>query len=91
MQYIGYDYAKNNNIIGDVIYAWLIGVPDLNIHTKGKVIKDWREEKVCLNIGDRSPDSVVPRTIDDWTKQQADKRFHKSAYTKAYLRGYFKI
>jgi len=91
MQHIGYDFAKDNNMIGDVIYSWLQGVKDLNIHTKGKVLADWREGKVLLNVGDRSPRHMDKESIESWTKSQIDKRYHRKAYQSAYLKNFFKL
>lgn len=91
MQHVGYQYAKDHGIIGPVIAAWMRETPDLNIHTRGYVIKDWREEKCLLQIGDRTCGSSIPQIIEEWTKFQADKKYHKEAYLKAYLKGYFKV
>jgi hypothetical protein len=91
MQHIDYDYAKRNKIIGQVIYSWMQNVPDLNIHTKGKVIKDWREGNCCLNIGNKSPGLVDLQTLNDWTKHQINKNYHQRAYQSAYLKGFFKL
>jgi len=91
MQHIGYDYAKDNNMIGDVIYSWLQGVKDLNIHTKGRVIADWREGKVLLACGEKTPGYMNKESLDGWAKAQSDKRFHQKAYQSAYLKNFFKL
>ena len=92
MQYIEYEFAKDNDIIGQTIYIWLQTVGNtLNIRTKGKIISDWREGKLMLNIGDTHPGIVTQQTLDNWTKFQADKTYHKKAYQSAYLKGYFKL
>lgn len=92
MQYIGYQYAKDNNIIGLVIYNWLKVTPDLNIHTRGHVLKDWREEKCLLNTGDFNSGSSIPKIIEEWEKYQANPKYHKKEYLKKYLeRNLFKL
>lgn len=92
MQYIAYKFAKDNNVIGLVIYNWLKITPDLNIHTRGNVIKDWRAGKVLLNTGDFNSNSSIPRIIEEWTKQQTNPKYHKDEYIKKYLeRNLFKL
>jgi hypothetical protein len=91
MQYVDYQYAKDNGIIGPVLAAWIKGTPDLNIHTRGHVIKDWREEKCLLNIGEQNSGSLIPEIIEQWTKLQANPKYHKQSYMMAYLKGYFKV
>ncbi len=91
MQYIEYEYAREHKIVGDLLYQWLKTVKHLGIRTKGHTIKDWREGKVLLNVGDIGPGSSSPKMIEEWTKNQADKDYHRKAYQSAYLKGYFKI
>ena len=91
MQYIEYEVAKDNDIIGQVLYSWLQTVRHLTLETKGNVIKDWRNGKLFLNVGDRGPGFVNQRTLNDWTKHQIDKDYHSKAYQSAYLKGFFKL
>ncbi len=92
MQHIGYKFAKDKGIIGAIIYEWMKGVQHLNIHSKGKIIKDWREEKCLLNIGSKNPKVILDSlAYNDWCKQQINTKFHREAYQKAYLKGYFKV
>ena len=91
MQYIDYPYAKKNNCIGLVIYLWMKITPNLSLEARGHTIKNWREDKCLLNIGDKSPGFANQEILNEWTKQQIDPRFHRESYQKAYLKGYFKI
>jgi hypothetical protein len=91
VQHIGYDYAKDHNCIGLVIYLWMKNTSDLNIHTRGNVIKDWRNKKCLLAIGATNPGFVNLETLNEWAKQQANPKFHREAYQSAYLKGYFKV
>lgn len=93
MQYIEYKYAKDNNIVGQVLYEWINITPDLSIYTRGKVIKDWIEEKVLLNTGEKRPEWFsTPKIIEAWERDQADPKYHKKQYTQKYLeRNLFKL
>jgi hypothetical protein len=91
MQYVEYEYAKENKIVGKILYAWMKLTPDLTLETRGKIIRDWRFGALLLNVGDRGPRFVNQRTLNDWTKHQIDKDYHQKSYQSAYLKGYFKL
>ena len=91
MQYIEYEYAKKNKMVGKAIYSWLQRVPHLDIQTKGQVIKSWRKGEVFLNIGDRYPNLLTTKGTREWTKTQINKKYHNLAYQSAYLKQFFKI
>ena len=91
MQYIEYQYAKDNKIIGQVIYLWMKKTPYLSLETRGYAIQDWRDGKCLMNIGETNPGFVDEKVLNEWSKQQANPKFHNEAYQKAYLKGYFKL
>ena len=92
MQYIEYEFAKDNNIVGLVIHEWLKHVQHLSLKTKGLTLQDWREGRCLLLIGDKSPKNVLDILAQaDWAKSQIKKKFHNKAYQSAYLKQYLKI
>jgi len=85
MQYVSYEYAKENKVIGLVLWQWMKLTPGISLRARGGAIKSWRENKCLLQIGERLPKSSLPETIEQWTKEQNNPDYHRDQYLRKYL------
>lgn len=91
MQYVEYEWAKRNKVVGLTIYEWMKNV-EIPFHTKGKVIADWRKGKLLLNIGEKPlVTSANQKSQDTWIKNQINPDFHQKQYLQKYLEGVWKL
>jgi len=92
MQYVEYEWAKKNKVVGLTIYEWIKLRPNLSLKTRGQVINDWRRGTVLLNIGEKPlVTSANQKSQDTWIKNQINPDFHQKQYLQKYLEGVWKL